>query len=217
MSAICRLQQKLRKSNSIQLPFEHRIPQQVHTPRSPHYGNYDNYGNDTAVRPKKKKKKKKNGTLRTVIEEVFSDEEDQKTKKKKKKEKKRSRIEKLFLENEVSSSDDSDDEPQPWDPPQIMDNLKDSKVVTDISAVIASIKGEDEDNEIVWNHGKTAKGLKSDENLFSWIEAYSAHECRRKRGQDDLIFEDGGDGGGDDARRPPVPLPPPHKRARKVK
>jgi len=214
MSAICKLQRQLRKSNSTQLPFEHKIPQQVHTPRPPHYGGYGRDGEGGSGRPKKRKKKKKNGTLHTVIEEVFSEEEDEKTKRRKKKEKKKRNIEKLFLDNEVSSSD-SDDEPQPWDPPHIMDNLKDPKAVTDIPAVIASIKGEDEDKEIVWNHGETEKGRQSDDNLFAWIEAYSAHECRRKRGLDDLIFEDGG--GGDEGGPPPPIPPPPKKRARKIK
>ena len=143
-----------------------------------------------------------------MIEEVFSDEEDEKTKKRKKKEKKKKQMEKLFLENEVSSDDSSDDEPEPWDPPHIMDELKDSAVVNNLSMIISSIKGEDENKEIVWDHGKTKKGEKSDENLFTWLEAYSAHECRRKRALDDVIFEDGGGA-------PPPPPPPPKRRKKK--
>lgn len=150
--------------------------------------------------------------MHTVIEEVFSDEEDEKTKKRKKKERKKSRIEKLFLENEVSSTDDDEeDKPEAWDPPHIMDELKDPAVVANLPAIIASIKGEDEDKEIVWDHGASKKGKKSDENLFIWLEAFSGHECLRKRKLDDLIFEDGGGSG---AMVAPA-QPPPSKRGKK--
>jgi len=110
------------------------------------------------------------------------------------------------MENEVSSDDSEDNEPEPWDPPHIIDELKDTAVTTNLPLIISSIKGEDEDKEIVWDHGETKKGKKSDENLFAWLEAYAAHECRRKRGLDDLIFEDG---------IGVAPQPPPKKRKKK--
>lgn len=91
---------------------------------------------------------------------------------------------------------DEDDGPVAWDPPSIMDHLDDRATTVDVAKVIKSIK----DSDIVWDHGATEKGRESDTNLFRWLQAYSAHECIRKRSMDDLVFEDGGSM---DASQPP--------------
>ncbi len=203
MSAIFKLKNQLR--DAYPRVAGTRIPNS--TARISHYNKCKtdpNYLPEQKKRPKRKRKRK-NGTIQTVIEEVFPEKE----KRKKRKDTAGQRKKKALTGEEEDSDSDDYEEPEPWDPEEIMDHLQDAAVVGDIANVISSIKGDNEgDKEIVWDHGMTKKGKISDQNLFGWLEAYSAHECLRKRTQDDAIFEDG-------ASSAPATAPPPAKRTRK--
>ena len=158
------------------------------------------------VKMKKKKKKRRSDKgggaagPKSVIDEVFSEEEGGDEKRKQRKKEKRARkrkFAKIIPEEarELDSSDSEDEEgPEAWNPPEIMEHLKDAAVVGNMTKVIASIKGEEEGSmddpkDIVWDGGKTKKGKESNQNLFLWLQAYAGHECVKKRKADDLIFE----------------------------
>lgn len=190
MSAILKLREKIKNGGGgLDVYAEKKgIASKQGMPRNSSSSSSSSFPSKGKEHRKSKKKAKKHGPIKPVIEEVFPE----KTEKKKKAKK--------VLPDHMYDSDSSDDEeekPKAWDPPSIMDNLKDPSVVNDISHVIATIKGEegegdkDEKKKIVWDHGASKEGEKSDANLHAWLEAFSAHECLRKREQDDLIFDDG--------------------------
>lgn len=68
-----------------------------------------------------------------------------------------------------------------WETP----DLDDDKQTLDLPGVIKSIK----DENVVWDHGETKLGRKSDRNFFIWFEAYSLHQYKRKQQSDDSIFD----------------------------
>jgi hypothetical protein len=132
-------------------------------------------------------KRKRNANLIPVEKEVFSDEPKQKKLK-------RAPLE-VRLRPEYDEENEEPPKPEAWEPKEILDHLKNKGIVTNVGRVVASIKGKGqdgaEDKIIVWDHGESALGKKSDTNLFRWLVAYAAHECVRKRSKDDEVFEDG--------------------------
>lgn len=98
--------------------------------------------------------------------------------------KKLKQIRALFDEEDERDDEGDDEGPKAFGPPEIMDNLENRSAVTNVGIVLSFIK---EDN-VVWDHGATAKGKESEANFFKWLQAYSAHECIIKRTMDDAVF-----------------------------
>lgn len=183
MSAIRKLKEQIRtkKQQQHQEHFQKTLP-------PPPGGNRRTAAPEQPPSPPRKKRKK--GPIQIVEKEVFPE----KSKKKKKAKKTHNFLPERFYDSSDEEEDEKEEKPKAWNPPEIMQNLKNEAVVRNVPMIIASIKGEensDKPKKIVWDHGETAKGKKSDQHLFQWLQAYSAYECIRKRAKNDIIFSDG--------------------------
>lgn len=90
----------------------------------------------------------------------------------------------------------------PWGPKEILEHLDNPQIVGNVEAVIASLNGPDEEKEerdkkgkkqkvreiVVWDHGKTSDGQKSDNNFFLWLESYAALKCDEKKEEENAAF-----------------------------
>jgi hypothetical protein len=89
----------------------------------------------------------------------------------------------------------------PWGPKEILEHLDDPQVVLDLDGTIlpSLLKQADELEDkkkktqtteiIVWDHGKTPEGEKSDNNFFLWLESYSALRCNEKKEEENAAFQ----------------------------
>lgn len=116
----------------------------------------------------------------------------------------------VFGDNDTDSEEDDgegEDEKAtvkrvPWGPEEILEHLDNPSVVDNISLVIASLHGPEDDEKdtkkrkekkkiteiTVWDHGKTKEGEQSDNNFFLWLEAYAAHKSLQQREMENAIF-----------------------------
>lgn len=132
----------------------------------------------------------KTGIIKPIADEVFRSPP-----RKRRKSKPRGRVARR-IDDMICSEDEEDsseDEPKSWKPDWLSE-LGDVKMATDVEHVIESIKGHDQEDgkeakKLVWDHGATPKGAKSDENFLKWMRAYSAHESKKQMKTDDLIFQ----------------------------
>ncbi len=91
----------------------------------------------------------------------------------------------------------------PWGPSEILEHLEDPEVVCNVDKIIDSFQIHDKRNKyrenvdggvadndnIVWDHGASEQGKKSDSNFFYWLQSYCNHQSKRYEEQDNLIFE----------------------------
>ena len=126
----------------------------------------------------KRKGREGEGILNPITQIDKEEEEDSDDDEKNKKKKKKKGIQKVA-----------------WGPKEILEHLEDENVVLDLQqTVLPSLTtpssssqqkgGEEADNDkekIVWDHGDTKEGEKSDNNFFLWLEAYSSFICKQKK------------------------------------
>lgn len=87
--------------------------------------------------------------------------------------------------------------PVAWGPPTILEHLSDPNVVLDIDgkllpSLMVSLddKGKEIDDQIPqWDHGESKQGIRSDNNFFLWLEAYSHFRCEEKKEEENKVFE----------------------------
>lgn len=114
----------------------------------------------------------------------------------------------VLQEDDDSDSEEEDEgekkiERLPWGPSNILEHLDNPEVVGDVEAVIQSLHDPSKSDEpelddngkkkkkeqvVVWDHGKTEEGRKSDNNFFLWLEAYSALKCNEKKIEENAVF-----------------------------
>ena len=124
------------------------------------FGSSDDHGNanDAALKQKLAKKKKKQALLVNMI--LNKDK---------------------FIDDDFEDDQDFDENHRiPWKGPK----LTDPAAVQNLAVIIPTLRSKN----VVFDHGKTPLGKKSDENFFNWLEEYSRLEHKKKREFDMKAF-----------------------------
>lgn len=191
MSAICGMKFEIMEARKKNQPFFSRTP--IDTPQSRIIKDcfrvkareIEDIGFQSIQKEKQKKRKRKRKQQRTEEEENDRYQYDVRVRK--------NLLENEFCDDSGSEKEENDDddngkkknenkdhEKVAWDGPDLTKAAR----VTDLDEIIKSLK----EVNVLFDHGETPTGIKSDENFYKWLEEYCRLRHVTKKVEDDAIF-----------------------------